>query len=31
MTTMLLVGLLIYLGIAVGFYAYMVRSAKPIN
>ncbi len=31
MTTLLFVGLLIYLGVAVGFYAYMVNSAQPIK
>lgn len=31
MTTTLIVALAIYLVIAVGFYAYMVRSAQPIK
>jgi|GEM_PF-4763012 len=31
MTTMFFVGLSIYLGVAVGFYTYMVRSAQPMN
>ncbi len=31
MTTLFFVGLLVYVGIAVGFYTYMVRSAQPMK